>query len=147
MRGDLCKFLGLNPNEYDPLKNDKTFEKHIADILKPHFKEIKEQTFIDLRKPNGRKHKPDIIIVDTKTIVSVKLQKTDGTAEEKVDYEMRILQRACDLGGFNQAFIVCGGTGWTFMDDLIEHSKTFSKVNVTKYENDKELNEIRLYNK
>ena len=44
--------------------------------------------------------KPDIIIVDNKTLVSVKLQNVDGTAEEKVDYEMRILQRACDLGNF-----------------------------------------------
>tara|TARA_Y100000817_G_scaffold291571_1_gene263203 strand:+ start:474 stop:905 length:432 start_codon:yes stop_codon:yes gene_type:complete len=132
---------------YDPLENAEIFEKHIADILKPHFNEIKEQKFIDLPKPNGKRHKPDIIIADTNTIVSVKLQKTGGTAEEKLDYEMRILQRACDLGGFNQAFIVCGGNAWTFMEDLIEHSKNFSKVNVLKYENDKELNEIRLYNK
>ena len=77
--------------------------------------------------------------------MSVKLQESGGTAEEKVDYEMRILQRACDLGGFN-AFIVCGGSAWTFMEDLIEHSKTFSKVKVIKYEDDKELNEIRISN-
>ena len=131
---------------YNPLENAKIFEKHIADILKPHFKEIKEQKFIDIRKPNGKRHKPDIIVVDTKTIVSVKLQIVDGTAEEKVDYEIRMLQRACDLGGFNQAFIVCGGTGWTFMEDLIEHSKTFSKVKVIRYEDNKELNEIRISN-
>jgi hypothetical protein len=131
---------------YNPLENAKIFEKHISNILKPHFKEIKEQIFIDLPKPNGRRHKPDIIIVDTNTIVSVKLQESGGTAEEKVDYEMRILQRACDLGGFNQAFIVCGGSAWTFMEDLIEHSKTFSKVKVIKYEDDKELNEIRISN-
>ena len=131
---------------YDPLKNDKIFEKHIADILKPCFKEIKEQKYIDIKKPNGKRHKPDIIIVDNKTLVSVKLQNVNGTAEEKVDYEMRILQRACDLGNFSKAFIVCGGTGWTFIEDLIEHSKTFSKVKVIRYEDDKELNEIRISN-
>ena len=131
---------------YNPLENDKIFEKHIADILKPHFKEIKEQIFIDIKKPNGKRHKPDIIIVDNKTLVSVKLQNVDGTAEEKVDYEMRILQRACDLGNFSKSFIVCGGTGWTFMEDLIEHSKTFPKVKVIRYEDDKELNEIRISN-
>ena len=131
---------------YNPLENDKIFEKHIADILKPHFKEIKEQIFIDIKKPNGKRHKPDIIIVDNKTLVSVKLQNVNGTAEEKVDYEMRILQRACDLGNFSKSFIVCGGTGWTFMEDLIEHSKTFSKVKVIRYEDDKELNEIRISN-
>ena len=128
---------------YNPLKNDKVFERHIADTLKPHFREIKEQKYIDIPKPNGKKHKPDIIIVDTLTIVSVKLQNVGGTAEEKVDYEMRILQRACDLGNFSKSFIVCGGTGWTFMEDLIEHSKTFSKVKVIRYEDDKELNEVR----
>ena len=128
---------------YNPLENDKVFERHIADILKPHFREIKEQKYIDIPKPNGKKHKPDIIIVDTLIIVSVKLQNVGGTAEEKVDYEMRILQRACDLGNFSKSFIVCGGTGWTFMEDLIEHSKTFSKVKVIRYEDDKELNEVR----
>ena len=131
---------------YNPLENDKIFEKHIADILKPHFKEIKEQIFIDIKKPNGKRHKPDIIIVDNKTLVSVKLQNVNGTAEEKVDYEMRILQRACDLGNFSKSFIVCGGTGWTFMEDIIEYSKTFSKVKVIRYEDDKELNEIRISN-
>ena len=131
---------------YNPLENDKIFEKHIADILKPHFKEIKEQIFIDIKKPNGKRHKPDIIIVDNKTLVSVKLQNVNGTAEEKVDYEMRILQRACDLGNFSKSFIVCGGTGWTFMEDIIEYSKTFSKVKVIRYEDNKELNEIRISN-
>ena len=131
---------------YNPLENDKVFEKHIANILKPDFKDIKEQKFIPIPKPNGKKHKPDILIVDTLTIVSVKLQNVGGTAEEKVDYEMRILQRACELGNYRQSFIVCGGLGWTFLDDLIEHSKNFSKVKVLRYEDDKELNEIRTGN-
>ena len=33
-----------------------------------------------------------------------------------------------------------------FLDDLIEHSKNFSKVKVLRYEDDKELNEIRTRN-
>ena len=41
---------------------------------------------------------------------------------------------------------MCGGLGWTFLDDLIEHSKNFSKVKVLRYEDDKELNEIRTRN-
>ena len=35
---------------YNPLENDKVFERHIADILKPHFREIKEQKYIDRHK-------------------------------------------------------------------------------------------------
>ena len=101
----------------NPLQNDKTFERHIANILKSDFKEIKEQKFIPILKPNGKRHKPDILIVDTLTIVSVKLQNVGGTAEEKVDYEMRILQRACEKGDYRQSFIVCGGLGWTVLDD------------------------------
>ena len=122
----------------NPLETGKIFEKHIANILKEYDGcMIAEQVNIG-NKFGNHKHIVDIL-VNSKIIVSVKLQNVGGTAEEKVGYEMYAL----DKSSYEKAFIICGGPGWTLFEDLLDMSKLYSKVRLIRYEDDKTLSFIK----
>ena len=77
----------------NPLETGKIFEKHIANILKEYDGcNIAEQVNIG-NKFGNHKHIVDIL-VNRKIIISVKLQNVGGTAEEKVGYEMYVLNKS-----------------------------------------------------
>jgi hypothetical protein len=76
------------------------------------------------RKPSGSKHIADLVIYegDRRLIVSKKWQQSQGTAEEKIPFEVIMLVRACREWGYTKAYLVLGGTdhdpeqgtqGWT----------------------------------
>tara|TARA_Y100001949_G_scaffold91627_1_gene77515 strand:- start:1477 stop:1878 length:402 start_codon:yes stop_codon:yes gene_type:complete len=123
---------GLN----DIYKDFRTFEIHIASILAKRYNRIDEQKRI------APGHRPDILVWDTKTIVSVKMQKVVGTAEEKIAYEMWKLQRACDNLDWNNAVVIAGGPMITLLDEMKEISKLFKDVEIYRYEDDIELTYI-----
>ena len=82
-----------------------TNKKHILDILLDG----------EVIKKKGRKrfislHKGGILI-------SLKYQRVEGTAEEKIIFECVKLQDAIDTYGYESAIIVlCGNRGWTLKE-------------------------------
>ena len=69
----------------------------------------------------GRKHVIDAIAEkDSKRfLISLKWQQTGGTAEQKVPFEVLSLADALVKGGFDGAYLVLGGEGWTLRDFYI----------------------------
>ena len=51
------------------------------------------------------------------TLISLKYQKVEGTAEEKIPFECFKLQNAINSYGYESAIIVlCGNNGWTLKE-------------------------------
>jgi hypothetical protein len=69
-------------------------------------------------RPGGRKHYADVIAEKDgrRIIVSVKNQQVGGTAEEKVPWEVICQMHAVKEYGYDKAYIVLGGIGWTLRD-------------------------------
>jgi len=70
------------------------------------------------QRPSGRKHKVDVVAErdGRKILISLKWQQISGTAEQKVPFEVICLAYALEQGGYNKAYLVLGGTGWTLRD-------------------------------
>jgi len=126
----------------DIYKDFRTFEKHIASKVAKKYKRIDEQ------KKIAPGHVPDILVWDNKTIVSVKMQNVEGTAADKIAYEMWKLQEACDNLDWNNGVVVAGGPWWdttrgsSMLNDMKEISKLFKDVEIYRYEDDIELTYI-----
>jgi len=107
----------------NPFKNDKIYEKHLVNLLK------QQNGFVVAQKCIGKKPTGSKFIVDTlyneRVIVSAKLQNVKGTAEEKVANEWHMLQYACEEYNYDSAYIVCGGIGWTLLNNEWFLSKRF----------------------
>ena len=55
------------------------------------------------------------------TLISLKYQKVEGTAEEKIPFEFIKLQDAINKYGYDSALIVlCGNDGWTLKDEYLK---------------------------
>ncbi len=100
------------------------FENSVLPALDYAKYEYKTQVYIG-DKPNGRKHKVDLVIYkdnQSRILVSKKWQQSGGTAEEKIPFEVIMLARACQEFDYESAYLVLGGTdhdnelgtkGWT----------------------------------
>ena len=68
-------------------------------------------------KRNGGKHYCDIVINDDE-LISLKYQRVQGTAEEKIPFEFMKLQHAIDDHGYKSATIVVAGPdkAWKWKD-------------------------------
>lgn len=121
----------------NPFHNYLTYENHLRDLVLNKHTGVFMQQCIGT-KPGGTKHVVDIVSVDSKILVSAKLQNVVGTAEEKIPYEQLMLQEACDKYGYNKAFIVCAGSGWRLLNYYTspEYRKLINtpKVELLKYE-------------
>ena len=104
----------------------QVLEKMILPALKNSGYEFKEQARVG-EKPNGRAHKVDVLIKnDGKNILlSLKWQETNGTAEQKVPFEIINLLYAFENHDIEKAYLVLGGTdsnpkkgtsGWTLRE-------------------------------
>ena len=64
------------------------------------------------------------------TLISLKYQKVEGTAEEKIPFEFWKLQDAINKYGYKKAIIVlCGNEGWTLKEEyLSEEFKAQMKI-------------------
>jgi hypothetical protein len=90
------------------------YEKTVSKLLKESNYNYKDQVTIG-KKRNGKKHRVDVLI--DKTLVSLKHQEVNGTAEEKVPFEFMKLQHAVDDYDYDEAVIVLSGdTGWTWKE-------------------------------
>ena len=85
-----------------------TTKKHIVDILLGG----------QVNKIKGRKR--PISLHEGGTLVSLKYQGVEGTAEEKIPFEVLKLQDSIDKYGYDCAIIVlCGNTGWTLKEEYL----------------------------
>ena len=67
-----------------------------------------------------KKHKRYVSEHKGGTLISLKYQKVEGTAEEKIPFEFIKLQNAINKYGYNKAIIVlCGDEGWTLKDTYL----------------------------
>jgi len=90
-----------------------TNKKHILDILLDG----------EVLKKKGRKR--PISLHKGGTLVSLKYQKVEGTAEEKIPFECDKLQDAIDTYGYESAIIVlCGNDGWTLKEHYLSDKFT-----------------------
>jgi hypothetical protein len=83
--------------------------------------DVSEQVTLVRPRPNGRKHKADVIAKKgaRHIIISMKWQQTSGTAEQKVPFEVMCLQDAVLHNSnpkFEKAYLVLGGNKWTLRD-------------------------------
>mgnify|MGYP001186598687 FL=1 len=112
-------------------KTGKCFEYWCHHLLDERGYNVDEQISIGLR-PHGGEHNVDLIVNhedDTRDIISLKYQEVQGTAEEKIPYEQDCLQHACETYGYNSAYIVLAGDGWTHRDAYI--GGAFDKWHIT----------------
>ena len=80
-------------------------KKHILDIL------------LDGEVLLKKGRKTPISLHKGGTLISLKYQKVEGTAEEKIPFECYKLQDAIDTYGYDSAIIVlCGDGGWTLKE-------------------------------
>ena len=85
-----------------------TYEKQIEDLLE-NFTDYQFKTQVNVGlKRNGGKHFVDILL-GSKTLLSLKFQRVQGTAEEKVPFEVMKLQHAVNDYDYDSAIIVLAG--------------------------------------
>ena len=87
------------------------------------------------------KHMVDAVVEKDgrKFLVSVKWQQVSGTAEQKVPFEVICLVEAMEAGGYDKAYVVLGGEGWTFWSfytsgGLKKYLPSADKVEITTLE-------------
>jgi hypothetical protein len=75
------------------------------------------------KRPHGNKHLIDVLAEDSqgkKYLISLKWQQSSGTAEQKVPFEIISLIDAMESGGYEKAYLVLGGIGWTIREFYIK---------------------------
>lgn len=87
-------------------------------------------------RPGGRRHFVDVIAEKDgrRYLISLKWQQTSGTAEQKVPFEVISLADAVVKGGFEKAYLVLGGEGWTLRDFYTEGGLKSHLVDAKKAE-------------
>ena len=83
------------------------------DTKKRHFLDI----LLDGKVLRKKGRKRPISLHEGGTLISLKYQKVEGTAEEKIPFECFKLQNAINSYGYESAIIVlCGNKGWTLKE-------------------------------
>ena len=115
-------------------------EQMVLPALKRGGYEYKTQVKIGTRLGGGR-HFVDAIAErgGQKWLVSMKWQQESGTAEQKVPFEVISLAEALTTGGYESAYLVLGGNGWTLRDfytggGLQKHLVNTDKVKIVTLE-------------
>jgi len=102
------------------LRNTTTgisYEDRIKNLIETHTNHRVRARFNIGKKRNGGKHIVDILL-NEKELISLKYQKTTGTAEEKIPFEVIKLQQAIDDYDYTKATIVLAGDddAWSLKD-------------------------------
>ena len=85
--------------------NYETEVENLLEEFSDH--KIESQVMVGVKR-NGGKHYCDIVINDDE-LISLKYQRVQGTAEEKIPFEFMKLQNAIDDHGYKSATIVVAG--------------------------------------
>lgn len=100
----------------------------------------KTQQPVGKRVGGNGKHVVDAIAEKDgkKFLISLKWQQTSGTAEQKVPFEVICLIDGVESHGFDKAYLVLGGDGWTlrdfFVDGGLRKYMNYDKVDVMTLE-------------
>ncbi len=80
--------------------------------------QAQSQVQVGIRLGGGGRHFVDATAQkeEKKYLVSLKWQQTSGTAEQKVPFEIICLIDAVETHGYDKAYLVLGGEGWTLRD-------------------------------
>lgn len=94
-----------------------SYEDRIKYLLEHHTDYRVRARYNIGKKRNGGNHIVDILL-NEKELVSLKYQKTTGTAEEKIPFEIIKLQQAIDDYSYQNGTIVLAGNddAWTLKD-------------------------------
>ena len=93
-----------------------TYETLVEDLLVEHSPyTITRQMGMGTKPNNKTKHRVDIFIHENREVLSLKYQRVVGTAEEKIPYEVLVLQNLVSKGRCDLATIVLAGeeSAWT----------------------------------
>lgn len=84
----------------------------------------------------GGKHFVDIVAEKEgkKYLISLKWQQVQGTAEQKVPFEVICLAHAIRQGGYERAYLVLGGRGWKLKNFYVSGGLNMYLKNVEKVE-------------
>tara|TARA_Y100000004_G_C8809224_1_gene366888 strand:- start:95 stop:517 length:423 start_codon:yes stop_codon:yes gene_type:complete len=93
------------------------YETEVENLLEEFSNHKVESQVMVGAKRNGGKHYCDIVINDDE-LISLKYQRVQGTAEEKIPFEFMKLQHAIDDHGYKSATIVVAGPdkAWRWKD-------------------------------
>lgn len=102
----------------------------------------KFRTRVDIGRRLGLgRHIVDVVAEKeaTRILISLKWQQVSGTAEQKVPFEVICLSEALQEAGFDKAYVVLGGEGWTLRDfyttgGLKRHLVTAGQVDIVTLE-------------
>ena len=140
---DIEQFLNENyeGNVYPQAEVGTQFDTgktHIVDVL-----------LGGLAYKKTKKHKRYISEHEGGTLLSLKYQKVEGTAEEKIPFEFLKLQNSIDKYGYESAVIVlCGDDGWTlkktYLNDAFISKMALICPNVTITDEDNFRTELTL---
>jgi len=118
-------------------------EKMILPALEQGGYKFETQKVIGNR-PNGRKHKIDVIASkegEKEILISLKWQQVGGTAEQKVPFEVICLAEELinHSDKYKAAYLVLGGNGWTLRDyyvsgNLDKHLRNSHLINILTLE-------------
>lgn len=69
-------------------------------------------------RPGGGRHRVDVVATkdEKKILVSLKWQQVGGTAEQKVPFEVISLIVGVKEHGYDMAYLVLGGDGWSLRE-------------------------------
>ena len=84
------------------------YETEVENLLEEFSDHKVESQVMVGKKRNGGKHYCDIVINDDE-LISLKYQRVQGTAEEKIHFEFMKLQHTIDDYGYKSATIVLAG--------------------------------------
>jgi hypothetical protein len=93
------------------------YETEVENLLESYSDHsVRSQVMVG-KKRNGGKHYVDILLNDNE-LISLKYQRVQGTAEEKIPFEFMKLQHAIDDHGYKSATIVLAGPdkAWKWKD-------------------------------
>ena len=93
------------------------YETEVENLLEDFSEHtVKSQVMVGVKR-NGGKHYCDIVL-NGDELISLKYQRVQGTAEEKIPFEFMKLQHAIDDHGYKSATIVVAGPdkAWKWKD-------------------------------
>jgi hypothetical protein len=93
------------------------YETEVENLLEDFSEHTVESQVMVGAKRNGGKHYCDIVL-NGDELISLKYQRVQGTAEEKIPFEFMKLQHAIDDHGYKSATIVVAGPdkAWKWKD-------------------------------
>lgn len=118
-----------------------SYENEITNLLEQFSNhKIKKQVNIGLKR-NGGKHILDVLL-NGDELISLKYQRVQGTAEEKIPFEIMKLQHAIIDYGYKSATVVLAGPdkAWKWKDYYLSEEfrndmkKIYPDVNIISHE-------------